>query len=416
MFAQTTPEQVARLEHIMLDLAAGKVREAFSPATSAEASRYLVGARTKPREGPAPGTRIQPAAPPPPGREEPVAAEPSAPVAGPATPEPAAVDEPLSQQPAPAAPAAALPSAPAPAAAPAPAPPAPTAAPLPAGSTFRGKRLGEVLVLMRKLNEAQVAQAVVSARLAGLRLGKHLLREGLVTPEELCRALALQSGLPMTDLSTAAIPPHLARIFPFDLLARHEFVPIDDTRKMLCVAAANMLPRTLVAELERLCQRRVEVFLAEEDRVLAALDSLRPSERAHERIHARYAAVLPVTYQLCNRLGRLSEPTVYAGRTTDVSEGGLQIEGPAPRALMPDDVRRRGLCLRLTLSCEKGPIQALCDPRFIQVRNRPEPDALPWLIGLRFLEIRKDDYDRLTELCRLLRQRQQQSRAGPPGY
>jgi hypothetical protein len=264
---------------------------------------------------------------------------------------------------------------------------------------FRGKRVGEVLVQMGKLQPEQIEEAVQNARAAKLQLGRYLLREGLVSPEELCRALALQSGLPMTDLSTVDTVAPLGGVFPFPELVKHEFVPIDDSRAIVCIATANPLSKAVVGELEAMCRKKVEVFLAQEDLVLRALDRLRPEEREHDRRYNRYFISLPVSYQFCNRLGRLAEMVSYNGRTVDISEGGLQIEGPVPNVGHPEDIRRRGLCLRLLISCAPHEVQALCDPRFIKVREKPGPNEFPWVLGLRILEMSAEDRRKLKEIC-----------------
>jgi hypothetical protein len=278
-------------------------------------------------------------------------------------------------------------------------------------SPFRGRKIGEILVQLGKLSQSQVDEAAPKARQNGIRLGRYFLREGLLSPEDLCRALSLQSGLPMTDLSSASVPAHLARLFPYELMHRHGIVPIDESPKLVCIAAGNVPSQQLVSQLEQICKRKIQAFLACEDLVLRATDSLLPPDPTRERAEPRYAVATPVTYRLCNRLGRLSEPTLYTGRTLDVSESGMQIEAQAPRAVGPEDVRRRGLCFRVSVAWGDRHIEALCDPRAIEARPAGDAGASPWRVGLRILEIRKADRDLLRELCLALRLQQMQ----PPG-
>jgi hypothetical protein len=499
-FRNVASGTAATLNQIMIAVAAGKVREAFTPEQVAQASQYLVGARSddtaapppplsgtpaveraakpKPKDAPVPPSPAPTASPPaasvpppaPPTPEEPPApkkppppepktlddlkpkpkaapaAPPPRPPAPPAPPAPKpplpvmkSLDDlkpkpkatPATPPPAPKPPLPvmkslddlkpkpkAAPATPPPAAAGAPAAPSapseggPMAQPGPAvnksywENPFRGKRVGEVLVQMGKLDPPQIEDAVQKAKAAQLQLGRYLLREGMVTPEELCRALALQSGLPMTDLSDAETATPIGDLFPFPVLAKHEFVPIENSRVVMCIAAANPLPKAVIAELEKLCQKKLEVFLAQEDLVLRALDRLRPEEREQDRRYNRYQVALPITYQFCNRLGRLAEMVSYNGRTMDVSEGGLQVEGPASKVGPPDDIRRRGLCLRLTIICPNFEVQALCDPRFIKVREKGGPDEFAWSMGLRILEMTNEDRRKLKEICIALGRRQ----------
>ena len=72
------------------------------------------------------------------------------------------------------------------------------------------------------LKQAKLDEAVVAAKQSGERLGRYLLRCGLVTPEQLCRAIAVQSGLPVVNMWTTQAPSSLNRLFPFDRFTFHQ--------------------------------------------------------------------------------------------------------------------------------------------------------------------------------------------------
>jgi len=357
-----------------------------APVVASSSSAQAVGSGARPRRYP---TRIFEAVPPEPRASQanlPAQAA-AAPVA-PASPKRAAVEAAAPASPAPPAPA----TPPAPKTAPAP-------APAPVTDQFRGKLLGEVLIKMRKLGEEQVTLAVQRAKLAGERLGRYLLREGLVTPLELCRALALQSGLPVTDLTDVEIPEPLGLIFSHAMMVRHEFIPFDESMRMLCVAAANPLPKSVLDEMERQCGKQVEIFLAPEDLVLMQIDRLMPKERRTDRKHMRYEMALPVTLQFCNRLGRASEEVTHSAETLDISEGGFLVQGPATGLGGPEELLRRGLCVQFTVSMAPLEVKGLCNLRF--VKNNPKPAKPEWIwhYGLQILEMAAEDRRKLKEMC-----------------
>ncbi len=262
--------------------------------------------------------------------------------------------------------------------------------------TFRNRRVGEILVHMNKLTEDQVENAINKSKDSGERLGRYLLRKGLVTPAELCRALGLQSGLPMTDLSDMTIPKELLEIFPFPIMMQHECIPFDDSYHMVCLAAANPLPRDVLAELERLSQRKVEVFLADEDVLMQHLVDARPKENKAVRKHLRYEMSLEVRYRFCNRLRKLLDPKEYKGITVDISEGGFMIAGPEADLGDPDTIRRRGACIEVTILSEKENVDILCGLAFIKIDATQE---WPWQFGLKILEINNTGRKILKELC-----------------
>ncbi|MCW8129478.1 MAG: PilZ domain-containing protein [Planctomycetota bacterium] len=461
-FRNLDADQMLLLSQAMLSFATAKVRVAFAPGQQGEAAQYLVGGRTLPGGARAPSPSgsnpAVPAVPPPPSGSSassaaisnthaPAVGEAPAPGPGPGSnfAMPAAVRKAASRSKSfeavpsegPAAPVIGMPAAAPvigmPAAAPTPltssriaslkevqepaavsgpapavppAPPAPGAPAKPAapessaaGDPFRGRRIGEVLVKMGKLTDAQVQDSVQRAKISGERLGRYLLREGLVSPAELCRALALQSGLPMTDITDAEIPEPLGMLFSHGMMLQHEFVPFDESLRMLCVAAANPIPRGVIEEMERSCGKKIEVFLAQEDTVLQLVDRLQPKEKRKDRKHMRYEAALPIHYQFCNRLGRSSEETIHQGLTIDLSEGGFLIQGPATGLGGPDDLMRRGLCVRFSISDTQTEVKGLCALRFIKNNERPSREEWKWHYGLQILEMTTDDRRKLKELC-----------------
>ena len=264
---------------------------------------------------------------------------------------------------------------------------------------LRVKKVGEVLVHMGRLNAEQVSVAVQQSRANGERLGRYLLRTGLVTADALCRALALQTGLPMTDLSDAAVPENLGRVFPHELMMQYSFVPFDEAKAFVCIAVADPLPQSTLRDLEKLCGKRIEMFLGQEDLVIRLLDKARGKQKRKLRRHIRYEISALARYQFCSRLGNPAEEVIHHGTTMNVSEGGFLIEGTPTVLGSPDDLRRRGICARVVLTGTFQEISALCHLRSIRAKERQEAGKSRWLLGVEVAEISADDRRRLKELC-----------------
>jgi hypothetical protein len=281
------------------------------------------------------------------------------------------------------------------------APASPQSAPISAASApppeGNKKRIGAVLTQMGYLTEAQIDDAVKQSRIKGQRLGRYLVGSGLISPDILCRALALQSGLPVTDLTDVEISDEIEKIFPFAMLMRHSFVPFDDSAMFICIAVATPLTHTTLKELERTCHKKVEVFLAREDSILKHLNDFRKRQQGSQpRRFLRYDLHTPVSYQFCSRFAGPTEETIHRGSTQNISEGGMLVVGPGSQLGKPDDLMRRGICLRITVHNEAAPqneINALCRFKAIQEKNSL------WHMGLELLEISTEDRRRLKELC-----------------
>ena len=269
----------------------------------------------------------------------------------------------------------------------------------PAMPLHRDKKLGPVLVQMGYLSADQLDQHAREASACNERLGRYLARCGILSTDVICRALALQSGLPVTNLDDADITDEAVSVFPLETILRNSFVPFDASKRVVCIAAFNPLGSQLIFELERDCGRKVELFLALEDQVLKYLDKIRMKFKHESRKFLRYEIKVPVSYQYCGRMGTPAEPLLHSGMTLNASEDGFLIEGTPASIGSPDELRRRGMCVNLTIAGTEREIRALCQLRTIKERSRMPSGAKLWLIGLKIAEISSDDRRRLKELC-----------------
>ena len=132
---------------------------------------------------------------------------------------------------------------------------------------FRGMKLGEILVRSGRLTEDQISQDTAKANSDGMKLGRYLLSARRITPFELCRALSLQSGLPIVDLGTVTPPGTVMDIFEADAMSEYQFVPFNKNGDTVFIACAQPLTKKIVADLERASKHTLKVFLAQDDAV-----------------------------------------------------------------------------------------------------------------------------------------------------
>ncbi|MEI6234491.1 MAG: hypothetical protein WCT04_15670 [Planctomycetota bacterium] len=259
------------------------------------------------------------------------------------------------------------------------------------------KKLGEVLISMGKLTAEQLEEAVTMAQDAGERIGRWLIRWELVDPDTLCRALSIQTGLPMTKLVSDAIPEPLRNLFSLPLMMHHNFVPFDDSGAILCLAACNPLDPALIREQEKVLHKIIEVFLAREDQVARQLDWMRIKLKTRSRRCLRFNLRVFVSFQFCNRLGVRHDKNIHDGATVNVSEGGYLLDCPAPID-DPSAMLLKGMYLNVIIKSMTGEIRAICDVREIRlVDDSPKPR---WLMGVEIVEMNDDSKTRLKGLCR----------------
>jgi hypothetical protein len=137
-------------------------------------------------------------------------------------------------------------------------------------------RLGRVLVQLQIVTPDLLEAAVREQRRSGLRLGEQLLAMGLVSHEELLRALAAQAGTGYL----AAIDPRRVVEGPGglsrDTVRALGLVPFEMSAdgERLAVAGVAPLPRASIAALREITGARIDAFVV--------------SEAAWERLAAAY--------------------------------------------------------------------------------------------------------------------------------
>jgi type IV pilus assembly protein PilB len=111
---------------------------------------------------------------------------------------------------------------------------APTLSPAPAKD-----RIGEFLIREGLITEDQLRRAAEDARNGGTRLGYSLVKTGAITEADLTRVLARQYRVPAVDLDRVKIDPKLVRLFPAELAQKSYVLPVRRIGRMLTVAMAD---------------------------------------------------------------------------------------------------------------------------------------------------------------------------------
>ena len=110
------------------------------------------------------------------------------------------------------------------------------------------RRIGDVIVDLGFASREAVERAAVEARETGRTTGQTLLEGGVVTPDQLARAVAERFGIDHVDLNTFQVDPGAAALVDPFVLRRYRAVPIAfaDERTLIVATAdpANVLAST----------------------------------------------------------------------------------------------------------------------------------------------------------------------------
>ncbi len=157
------------------------------------------------------------------------------------------------------------------------------------------RRIGEILVELGIVSDDDVGRALALQRETGKKLGDVLLSEGIVAPRDLLRALAVQFDLEFVDLSERKIDLELAQQIPPQLARHHRALPVWRRDDKIVVAMANPVDVLALDAIRDSLRRPVLPVMADSEQIMAAIARLGLSDsRVQEAIQAAVVETEPV--------------------------------------------------------------------------------------------------------------------------
>ncbi|CAN5123289.1 type IV-A pilus assembly ATPase PilB [soil metagenome] len=101
------------------------------------------------------------------------------------------------------------------------------------------ERLGDLLVREGLVTREQLEKALQEQRQNGTRVGYNLVKLGFIQETELTKMLARQYKMPAVDLSRFEVDPRIAKLIPGDLAIKHLVLPLKRDGRTLTVAMAD---------------------------------------------------------------------------------------------------------------------------------------------------------------------------------
>jgi type IV pilus assembly protein PilB len=100
-------------------------------------------------------------------------------------------------------------------------------------------RLGDLLIREGLITREQLDKALNEQKQNGTRVGYNLVKLGFIAETELTKMLARQFKMPAVDLSRFEVDPRIARLIPSDLAVKHLVLPLKRDGRTLTVAMAD---------------------------------------------------------------------------------------------------------------------------------------------------------------------------------
>lgn len=139
---------------------------------------------------------------------------------------------------------------------------------------IRQLRLGDHLILQGLLSPEQLDHALAMQKVTGRRLGQVLVDLGLLRPEQVAAALAEQLGVRYWDLEAEPPDPEVARLIPARLARRFQIIPVARREGRLLLAMADPSNIEAQDEVAMLTGLDVEPVLSREEDIQLAIARL----------------------------------------------------------------------------------------------------------------------------------------------
>lgn len=174
------------------------------------------------------------------------------------------------------------------------------------------KRLGEILIAGGVISPTQLEEALAMQKSLGLRLGEVLIKQGLVTEEDILRTMQSQLGLPSIDLNRVVVPELILKLLPENVVRKYTVLPVEMSNAQLLVAMSDPTDYFAIDDLRLASGMMVKPCLAKKRDILQAID------RFYGRSEAEKAA-----RDYSKQLGVV--PVAASSQATSISVAGMEV-------------------------------------------------------------------------------------------
>ncbi|HVH08214.1 MAG TPA: type IV-A pilus assembly ATPase PilB [Gemmatimonadales bacterium] len=133
-------------------------------------------------------------------------------------------------------------------------------------------KLGEILLREGLITQDQLKKALLEQKNTGMRLGYTLVKLGFVEETEISKMLARQYRMPAVDLSRFEVDPKILKLLPPDVAIKHSVLPLKREGRTLTVAIADPNNVTAIEDIKFITRCDVFPVIAGEYTLRNAID------------------------------------------------------------------------------------------------------------------------------------------------
>lgn len=134
------------------------------------------------------------------------------------------------------------------------------------------EKIGELLLKEKIITPEQLRKAIEEQKIMGGRLGSTMVNLGFIKEQELINFLSKQYGVPAVNLHEFEIDPKVSRLVPFEICDKYNAIPINRAGSTLIVAMADPSNIFAIDDIKFLTGYNVEVVVASEAAIKDAIE------------------------------------------------------------------------------------------------------------------------------------------------
>ncbi|HXY69066.1 MAG TPA: ATPase, T2SS/T4P/T4SS family, partial [Gemmatimonadales bacterium] len=206
---------------------------------------------------------------------------------------------------------------------------------MPAPLAATGDRLGDLLIREGLITKDQLSKALQEQKSNGQRLGYNLVKMGFIQETEITKMLARQFRMPAVDLARFEADPKIIKMVPADVALKHLVLPLKREGRTLTVAMADPTNLSVIDDLKFITRYDIFPVIAGEYTLRTAL------EKNYEQVDDQLDTLL----KDIEEEGAEGELEVVAQQEEEEQGGGAISADDAPvvkliNAILTDAVKR----------------------------------------------------------------------------
>ena len=136
-------------------------------------------------------------------------------------------------------------------------------------------RLGDMLIKQNVLTEDELKKALELQKGSGKKIGEVLVDNGFITEDMIVRALQMQLGLKVVQLTGVTIPKEVRNLVSVDILKKYTCIPFEldpYNANILHLAMADSMDMAAIDDISIVTNLQIEPYIATTRDILAAID------------------------------------------------------------------------------------------------------------------------------------------------